>query len=58
MILQTQASILAGLLSLEGGNEPHVNEILDSIIIAREEGRVIELADNISNDRTTLKHQK
>ncbi|MEP1231485.1 MAG: hypothetical protein ABJG88_12480 [Litorimonas sp.] len=58
MIYQTKASILATLLSVEGGQEPHLNAILDQIIIAREEGALIRLAKNVVNDRTQLKHQK
>ena len=58
MILQTKAETLTALMAKDGGKSPHLKSICDDIILARAEAGISCIPDNVSNDRTTLKHQK
>ena len=56
MILQTKGRVLAALLAKDGGKCPHLKALSDAMILARAEAEVSPDPDNVSNDRTPLKH--
>lgn len=58
MILQTKAGTLARLMAAEGGKTSHLKALRDAIILARAEAEISPDPDNVSNDRTTLRHLK
>ena len=58
MILQTKARMLAALLAKDGGKCSHLKAVNDAMILARAEADSPPNPDNVSNDRTALKHLK
>lgn len=58
MILQTRASILCDLLATESSESSHLEDVRDALILAKATAFTPPSEDLISNDRTTLPHQK
>ena len=58
MILQTRSSVLCDLLASESGREPHLAALQDALILARATAFIPPENEMVSNDRTTLPHQK
>jgi hypothetical protein len=58
MILQTKAPSLIALMAKESGQGSHLRAVCDAILLARAEAELLPLPNTISNDRTTLPHQK
>jgi hypothetical protein len=58
MILQTRASILCDLLATETGKTSHLEAVRDALILAKATAFTPPNEDLVSNDRTTLPHQK
>jgi len=58
MILQTSANILSDLLATESGETSHLESVRDALILEKASALTPPSEDLISNDRTTLPHQK
>lgn len=58
MILQTRSRVLCDLLATESGPASHLDALQDALILARATAFTPPESDSVSNDRTTLPHQK
>lgn len=60
MVVQTQASILTQLMLADCRHDHRefVDAVQDALIMAREFALIPTPQDTVSNDRTTLKHQR
>ncbi len=59
MIVQTQASILTGLMAADchHSQSEFFDAVQDALIMARETAAIPTPHSSVSNDRTTLPHQ-
>lgn len=58
MILQTRSSVLRDLLAIESGPVSHLDALKDALMLARETAFYPPESKMVSNDRTSLPHQK
>lgn len=60
MIVQTKASVLTQLMAADCRQDPRefTDAVQDALIMARETALAPVAQDTVSNDRTTLKHQR
>ncbi len=60
MIIQTRASVLTQLMTADcrQDNDTFSDAVQDALIMAREAALIPTVQNAVSNDRTTLPHQK
>lgn len=58
MILQTRSKVLCELLAVEGGSKSHLDDVRDALILAQAAAFTPPHNTAVSNDRTSLPHQK
>ena len=58
MILQTRTNVLCDLLASESSTASHLDALHDALILARATDFLLSEDKMVSNDRTTLPHQK